>query len=58
MPVEKLTLPFLKNVKLPIDKQVFYFDESMPRFGVSVFPSGRKTFFIKYQNEYGKPKWL
>jgi integrase len=58
MPVVKLTLPFLKNVTLPIGKQVFYFDESMSRFGVSVFPSGRKTFFIKYQNEYGKPKWL
>jgi len=58
MPVVKLTLSFLKSIKPPVGRQVFYFDDSMPRFGVSVFPSGRKTFFIKYQNEYGKPRWL
>jgi len=58
MPVVKLTLPFLKSVELPTSRQVFYFDSGLPRFGVSVFPSGRKTFFIKYQTEYGKTRWL
>lgn len=58
MKVDKLTLPFVKTITPPAKKQVFYFDKSFPRFCLCVYPSGRKTFMVKYQNEYGKPRWL
>lgn len=58
MPVVKLTLSFVKNVDIPQGRQIFYFDNSFPRFCLCVYPSGRKTFFVKYQNEFGKPRWL
>lgn len=58
MPVVKLTLPFVRTAPIPKDRQIFYFDYSFPRFCLCVYPSGRKTFFVKYQNEYGKARWL
>lgn len=58
MKVDKLTLSFVKAIMPPAKKQVFYFDKSFPRFCLCVYPSGRKTFMVKYQNEYGKPRWL
>ncbi len=58
MPSVKLTLPFVRSVTNETKNQVFYFDKNLPRFSLCVYPSGRKTFFIKYQNEFGKAQWL
>lgn len=58
MPVVKLTLPFVRTTPTPKDRQIFYFDQTFPRFCLCVYPSGRKTFFVKYQNEFGKARWL
>lgn len=58
MPSMKLTLPFVRSITNESKSQVFYFDTTLPRFSLCVYPSGRKTFFIKYQNEFGKAQWL
>ncbi len=51
----KLDLPFVKSVK-PTDKIEMYFDIAMPRFALRVFPSGNKSFVIKYRNKYGQQR--
>lgn len=58
MPATRLTLSFVRSVTNTTKSQVFYFDTAFPRFSLCVYPSGRKTFFIKYQNAYKKAQWL
>ena len=57
MAIQKLSLPFVKNVE-PQTKRIYYFDSTLPCFLLSVFPSGTKTFYIKYRNKYGQQRFF
>lgn len=49
MPTIKLTKRTIDALPLPTDpKGVRYFDEKLTGFGIAVYPSGKKSFFINY----------
>lgn len=56
MAKRKLDLPFVKSVQ-PTDKRETYFDTSLPCFALRVFPTGAKSFIIKYRNKYDQQRF-
>lgn len=55
MAKEKLTVPLVKQIE-PTGKIELYFDSELPCFALRVFPSGFKSFVIKYRNENGQQR--
>ncbi len=57
MAVIKMTLPFVKTVPVK-EKLVNYFDEALSGFALRVYPSGVKTFSIKYRNKFDQQRFF
>ncbi|MCZ6753101.1 MAG: Arm DNA-binding domain-containing protein, partial [Acidobacteria bacterium] len=49
MPTVKLTAKKLDALKPNAERQVDYFDQSLPGFNVRISPLGRKTFTLMYR---------
>ncbi|MCB4862724.1 tyrosine-type recombinase/integrase [Sphingobium sp. PNB] len=57
MPNEKLTAQFCDLAYCPTgEKKVVYYDTSLTGFILECRPSGGKTFYVKYTNQYGKQR--
>jgi len=51
MAIIKLTRRNIESLPIPDDRRksgVRYYDQDLKGFGVTVFPSGRKSYFIEY----------
>lgn len=42
----------------PGDRELFHWDDDLGGFGLRVFPSGRKTFIVKYRTGTGRQRWM
>lgn len=51
-----LTKRTIDALKAAPGEDLVVFDDQLPGFGVRVRPSGIKTYFIQYRNEYGRSK--
>lgn len=55
---EKLTKKFVDDLKPVPGRRVVVFEPTLPGFCVRVLPSGKKNYCLKYQNRFGRQRWL
>src|SRR6266480_3658862 len=55
MPTVRLTKSSIDALK-PTDKEIVYWDQGLPGFGVKVTPKGRKVFIVLYRTTDGSKK--
>ena len=53
----RLSIKAIDNLK-PNGRDVVYWDEDVPRYGLRVKPSGVKSFIIQYRTAQGRPRKL
>jgi hypothetical protein len=52
----KLTKRSIDSIQPLPDKDVFVWDNELKGFGLRVFSSGRKTYFVQYRNQYNRTR--
>src|SRR5213594_3475763 len=52
-----LTKRFVDSL-VPREAAYLEFDENLAGFGIRVFPSGRKAYFVQYRNKYARSRWF
>lgn len=50
---QKLTKRFVESVPADQDKEILIWDPELRGFGVRIFPTGRRTYFVQYRNQFG-----
>ncbi|MFZ0193994.1 MAG: Arm DNA-binding domain-containing protein, partial [Pseudolabrys sp.] len=58
MPQEKLTAEFVETATSNGKPREFYWDETLPGFGLMVTDTGSSSFVIQYRNAYGVSRRL
>ncbi len=53
---KKLTKRIVEGTKPKADQEVIVWDSELRGFGVRVFPSGRRTYFVQYRNQYNRTR--
>lgn len=52
----KITKRYVESLKPLADKEALYWDSEIKGFGVRVFPTGRRTYFVQYRNEFDRTR--
>lgn len=52
----KLTKRFVESIKPPNEGEILVWDSEIRGFGVRVFPTGRKTYFVQYRNQLARTR--
>ncbi len=52
----KLTKRYVDSIKPVAKKELLHFDSELRGFGIRVFPTGRRTYFIQYRNQFGRTR--
>jgi hypothetical protein len=50
---QKLTKRFVESIQPHETNELLVWDSELKGFGVRVFPSGRRTYFVQYRNQFG-----
>jgi integrase len=50
---QKLTKRFVESIQPHETNELLVWDAELKGFGVRVFPSGRRTYFVQYRNQFG-----
>jgi integrase len=50
---QKLTKRFVESIPADADKEILIWDPELRGFGVRIFPTGRRTYFVQYRNQFG-----
>lgn len=50
---QKLTKRVVESIKTHETKELLVWDSELKGFGVRVFPTGRRTYFVQYRNQFG-----
>lgn len=50
---QKLTKRFIESVSPDLEKEILVWDSELKGFGVRIFPTGRRTYFVQYRNQFG-----
>lgn len=50
---QKLTKRFVESIQPHEENELLVWDSELKGFGVRVFPSGRRTYFVQYRNQFG-----
>lgn len=53
---QKLTKRLIESIKLIPGQEILVWDSELKGFGVRVFPTGRRTYFIQYRNQAGRTR--
>lgn len=53
---QKLTKRFVESIKPDINEEMFIWDAEVKGFGVRVPPTGRRTYFVQYRNEFHRTR--
>lgn len=54
--ITKLTKRFVDSLKQDSEKELLYWDSELKGFGLRVFSTGRKTYFIQYRNDQARTR--
>ncbi|MGE0751705.1 MAG: tyrosine-type recombinase/integrase [Variibacter sp.] len=54
----RLTKRAIDAVKLDPSRDVFYWDDDLPGFGLRIKPSGARSFLVQYRNRHGRSRRL
>lgn len=49
---KKLTKRFIESIELPQKGELLVWDVELKGFGVRIFPTGRRTYFVQYRNGF------
>lgn len=50
---KKLTKRLVESIESPQEGELLVWNIELKGFGVRIFPTGRKTYFIQYRNGFG-----
>ncbi len=53
---QKLTKKFVDSIQHDSNQEILLWDNELKGFGLRVFTSGRKTYFVQYRNEYNRTR--
>ncbi len=53
----KLTIKHIESIE-PSSKELYFWDDDLPGYGLRVMPSGVKSFFVQYRNASGNSRRL
>ena len=53
---QKLTKRFVESITPDKKTELLVWDTELRGFGVRVFPTGRRTYFIQYRNQFGSTR--
>src|SRR3990167_992135 len=51
--VQKLTKRFVESISPHEKDELLVWDGELKGFGVRIFPTGRRTYFVQYRNQFG-----
>lgn len=54
--IKKLTKRIVESVETHKESEIFVWDSEIKGFGLRVFPTGRRTYFIQYRNQYNRTR--
>lgn len=54
--IQKLTKRFVESIEPHKKDELLLWDSELRGFGVRVFPTGRKTYFVQYRNQFGSTR--
>jgi len=52
----KLTKRYVESVKPDEVEELLLWDTELKGFGVRIFPTGRRTYFVQYRNQFGRTR--
>ena len=52
----KLTKRLIESTEPPQNEELLLWDSGLKGFGCRVFPSGRKTYFVQYRNQFNRTR--
>jgi hypothetical protein len=53
----KLTKRFVESLRAA-ERNLLFYDEQLPGFGIRVMPTGRRFYFVQYRNVHGRSRWF
>ena len=53
---QKLTKRFVESITPHETNELLLWDSELRGFGVRVFPTGRRTYFVQYRNQFGSTR--
>jgi integrase len=53
---KKLTKRFVESVNPHKENELLLWDSELKGFGIRVFPTGRRTYFVQYRNQFGNTR--
>jgi integrase len=56
MMTQKLTKRYVESIEPVEDKELLIWDAEVKGFGIRVFPSGRRTYFVQYRNQAARTR--
>ncbi len=53
---QKLTKRLVESIKPDLKNELLVWDSELKGFGVRIFPTGRRTYFVQYRNQFGSTR--
>lgn len=53
---QRLTKRIVESIKPHSQKELLLWDSELKGFGIRVFPTGRRTYFVQYRNQFGSTR--